>query len=323
MYTCYFWRNWVEIRASILDLNGELHRFRYESLGEITGIPDVLIDSWFRILQIQTCEIGKAFSAQLLKNKLREIKNSPSLCQQENLRKHVLSTNKHPDKYMYECKFCDDPDGGFATNFSKEFQVHLITSHCDRFESNKMAASYVFSMLYNPAEDQQPSVVPIENNRKTRYVKTNTTINMYIKQKILFQVSKHQAGRILHHDYYFNGSYILFHIDRTDINQGNPDGPLDFRRRTRAPPRLLHRRIRRRLQPEHRHSLRRASFSRNRNLDHGRTVRRRSFRNPRPIPRTFRRTWQLKPQKTFPCKNVAYHQIVCNKTTHPYCKYSG
>lgn len=45
---------------------------------------------------------------------------------QENLRKHVISTNRHPGRFLYECKHCA---GAFATNNTKEYQTHLQIAH--------------------------------------------------------------------------------------------------------------------------------------------------------------------------------------------------
>lgn len=74
---------------------------------------------------------------------------------QENLRKHVISTNKHPDKYLYECKFCENVDERFKSNFAKDFKGHLINKHKDRFQSGTAAATYVTGIY----EAQNDSIV--------------------------------------------------------------------------------------------------------------------------------------------------------------------
>lgn len=77
-------------------------------------------------------------------------------CSQENLRKHVLSTNKHPGKCIYECKFCDDDtpesEQRFQTNFAKDFKAHLVGRHSDTFQSGAAAATYV-SGIYEAQHD--------------------------------------------------------------------------------------------------------------------------------------------------------------------------
>lgn len=73
-----------------------------------------------------------------------------SSCFKENLRKHVLQTNKHLGKCIFECKFCANPP--FQTNFAKDFKAHLNTEHPETFQSGKEAASYVAG-IYNMEED--------------------------------------------------------------------------------------------------------------------------------------------------------------------------
>ncbi|XP_014480412.1 PREDICTED: zinc finger protein 845 [Dinoponera quadriceps] len=66
----------------------------------------------------------------------------------ENLRKHVLSTNLHPGKTIYECNFCDgetaDP---FRTNFAKELRAHLSEAHVGRFPTPDHANKYVLEIF--------------------------------------------------------------------------------------------------------------------------------------------------------------------------------
>lgn len=58
----------------------------------------------------------------------------------ENLRKHVLKTDKHPGKSMYECKICEetakdvqtDVKDVYKTNSFAEYQKHMEKSH-DKF----------------------------------------------------------------------------------------------------------------------------------------------------------------------------------------------
>ncbi|KAJ8968054.1 hypothetical protein NQ314_002493 [Rhamnusium bicolor] len=69
---------------------------------------------------------------------------------QENLRKHVLSTNKHPGKCIYECKFCTEDH--FQSNFAKEFKAHLITRHSEMFGNGAEAATYVAG-IYDVQDD--------------------------------------------------------------------------------------------------------------------------------------------------------------------------
>ncbi|KAE8736618.1 hypothetical protein FOCC_FOCC017927 [Frankliniella occidentalis] len=77
----------------------------------------------------------------------------------ENLRKHVLKTNKHPGKCLYECRFCSESsdagggDGGvFATNAAADFRSHLARAHAGQFRTLSAAASYVAG-IYDKAAD--------------------------------------------------------------------------------------------------------------------------------------------------------------------------
>lgn len=58
----------------------------------------------------------------------KNINQTIDLFLQENLRKHVIGTNKHPDRYLYECKYCDAVKM-FATNNTKEYKSHLVHVH--------------------------------------------------------------------------------------------------------------------------------------------------------------------------------------------------
>lgn len=48
---------------------------------------------------------------------------------QENLRKHVLKTNRHPGKFLYQCTLCGDEEMSFKGNAFKEYQSHLQLAH--------------------------------------------------------------------------------------------------------------------------------------------------------------------------------------------------
>nr|CAD7590503.1 unnamed protein product [Timema genevievae] len=62
---------------------------------------------------------------------------------QENLRKHVLSTNRHPGKKLYECKFCDESSTRFSTNLAKQFRAHLVSVHEAMFHTPSVASTYI------------------------------------------------------------------------------------------------------------------------------------------------------------------------------------
>ncbi|KAH1003323.1 hypothetical protein HUJ05_011250 [Dendroctonus ponderosae] len=70
---------------------------------------------------------------------------------QGNLRRHVLSTSKHPGKCVYECRFCEGAPP-FQTNVAKLFNVHLTCIHADQFSDGPKAASYI-SGIYEAQED--------------------------------------------------------------------------------------------------------------------------------------------------------------------------
>lgn len=66
----------------------------------------------------------------------------------ENLRKHVLSTNLHPGKTIYECDVCqeDNPEP-FQTNFAKELRAHLLEVHSDAFPTPNHANDYAVGIF--------------------------------------------------------------------------------------------------------------------------------------------------------------------------------
>ncbi|XP_006607669.1 zinc finger protein 845-like [Apis dorsata] len=66
----------------------------------------------------------------------------------ENLRKHVLSTNLHPGKTIYECDVCqgNNPEP-FRTNFAKELRAHLLEVHSDTFSTPGHANDYVIGIF--------------------------------------------------------------------------------------------------------------------------------------------------------------------------------
>lgn len=54
---------------------------------------------------------------------------------QENLRKHVIKSNKHPGRFLYECKLCANEAQPFATNNTKEYKSHLVTVHKEKSDT--------------------------------------------------------------------------------------------------------------------------------------------------------------------------------------------
>lgn len=42
------------------------------------------------------------------------------------MRKHVLTTKIHPERKLYQCRYCNNE---YGTNLLKEFQGHLIKIH--------------------------------------------------------------------------------------------------------------------------------------------------------------------------------------------------
>lgn len=59
---------------------------------------------------------------------------------QDNLRKHILSTNKHKGMMVYNCKM---ENCSFSTNENPDYKTHLITSHADSFTSSAMVKSHL------------------------------------------------------------------------------------------------------------------------------------------------------------------------------------
>ncbi|EFN61096.1 hypothetical protein EAG_05821 [Camponotus floridanus] len=71
-------------------------------------------------------------------------KNKYALAQ-ENLRKHILSTNLHPNKTIYACDFCKGKP--FGTNFAKELRAHLLEVHAKIFSTPNDANNYVLGIF--------------------------------------------------------------------------------------------------------------------------------------------------------------------------------
>lgn len=85
---------------------------------------------------------------------------------QENLRKHVLLTNKHRGKCIYECKFCIE--SSFQSNFAKEFKGHLISQHPEMFKTGKEAATFVAG-IYD-VQDDCTELTESSEDEKDRFV---------------------------------------------------------------------------------------------------------------------------------------------------------
>lgn len=59
---------------------------------------------------------------------------------QENLRKHVIGTGKHPGRFLYECQVCDGKsDKSFGTNNNKEYKMHMQNVHQQKWNTFMLA----------------------------------------------------------------------------------------------------------------------------------------------------------------------------------------
>ncbi|XP_015120854.1 zinc finger protein 99 [Diachasma alloeum] len=65
----------------------------------------------------------------------------------ENLRKHVLSTRRHPGKMIYECETCCRSGLTYTTNFSRELRAHLVEEHPETYPTVNHANDYVSSIF--------------------------------------------------------------------------------------------------------------------------------------------------------------------------------
>ncbi|KAJ8969591.1 hypothetical protein NQ317_005125 [Molorchus minor] len=111
---------------------------------------------------------------------------------QENLRKHVLSTNKHPGKCIYACKFC--AEDRFQSNFAKEFKAHLVTEHAKMFGTSTEAATYVAG-IYDLQDDNTylNDVVDSPLTRE-RYVFSDCKINTQLFYDATKEVGLDRGG---------------------------------------------------------------------------------------------------------------------------------
>ncbi|CAK9819338.1 Zinc finger protein 407 [Anthophora quadrimaculata] len=111
--------------------------------------------------ELRTCPYpGCAFKTKLASHLQRHVRlhtgTKPYKCRHcayasnnlENLRKHVLSTNLHPGKTIYECDVCRGENAEpFRTNFAKELRAHLLETHNETFPTPSHANEYVFGIF--------------------------------------------------------------------------------------------------------------------------------------------------------------------------------
>ncbi|XP_076222268.1 uncharacterized protein LOC116432953 isoform X2 [Nomia melanderi] len=110
---------------------------------------------------LQACPYaGCAFKTKLASHLQRHVRlhtgTKPYKCRHcayasnnlENLRKHVLSTNLHPGKTIYECDVCREKNADpFQTNFAKELRAHLLAAHEEVFPTPSHATDYVLGIF--------------------------------------------------------------------------------------------------------------------------------------------------------------------------------
>ncbi|XP_076679111.1 uncharacterized protein LOC143374675 isoform X2 [Andrena cerasifolii] len=114
--------------------------------------------------ELRTCPYsGCAFKTKLASHLQRHVRlhtgTKPYKCRHcayasnnlENLRKHVLSTNLHPGKTIYECDVCQEKTAEpFRTNFAKQLRAHLFEMHADVFPTAGQANDYVLGIFQAP-----------------------------------------------------------------------------------------------------------------------------------------------------------------------------
>lgn len=66
------------------------------------------------------------------------------------MRKHVISTSKHPGRCLYECKFCDKDH--YQSNYAKDFRYHLQKNHPDVFNTGAELTAYITGIYESPRQ---------------------------------------------------------------------------------------------------------------------------------------------------------------------------
>ncbi|KOC66596.1 Zinc finger protein 99 [Habropoda laboriosa] len=147
------------------------HRARHDDPGGVTRAAT----------DLRTCPYaGCAFKTKLASHLQRHVRlhtgTKPYKCRHcayasnnlENLRKHVLSTNLHPGKTIYECDVCQGENvEPFRTNFAKELRAHLLETHNEAFPTPGHANDYVFGIFEDRRSDSAAAFVdePSQPNR--------------------------------------------------------------------------------------------------------------------------------------------------------------
>ncbi|XP_076240567.1 uncharacterized protein LOC143183060 [Calliopsis andreniformis] len=155
------------------------HRSRHED-------PTTAMKSQLRACPFSGCTFKTRLTSHLQRHVRLHTGTKPYKCRHcsyasnnlENLRKHVLSTNLHPGKTIYECDVCQEKTTEpFRTNFAKELRAHLLETHGNVFLTASQANDYVLGTFQIPRDTSIfIDALRCSNRKMKRYIRKSGSI---------------------------------------------------------------------------------------------------------------------------------------------------